>query len=87
MPTRRAAPQRREASSTVVGVVNQQEVCPRCGDVVDLRHNGTEQKTNEHTSPWVFADHLVDDVRGGQLMGRVPCPASGRNRAVASTSS
>ena len=46
-------------------------LCPRCGELVAMRHNGGTQ-ANDRTSPWVFVDHMRDDERGG-VVTRQPC--------------
>jgi len=63
-----------------------EQMCPRCDDVVEMRHGGTEQQQNEFTSPWKFVNHMRDTVRGGVLVGSEPCPGSGRNLATARSS-
>ena len=68
--------------STVPAMVNQTGTCPRCDEVVPMRHNGGVQTANEYTSPWVFETHKRDDWRGDTLT-RTECPGSGRNVALA----
>lgn len=71
---------------TVTGMENQTGVCPRCDQVVPMRHNGKAHGANEYTNPWEFVEHQRDDLRGGQLVGAEPCPGSGRNYATARSS-
>jgi len=57
-------------------------LCPCCGELVAMRHDGGRPGVDERTSPWVFVDHRRDDERGGTVF-RQPCPGSGRNEWTA----
>ncbi|WP_132473046.1 hypothetical protein [Rhodococcus sp. SMB37] len=54
------------------------QTCPRCRQHIAMRHDGTEQITDERTSPWVFVEHNFQDRRGDTYI-TTQCPATGRN--------